>query len=140
MGLSKIKNATEFGRFGAAAAILMGLAVPAGAEAVAVKAGKSVTTVPVFSYSSLDCSFLPPANYRITGAPTHGKAILATRRFTMPEDSDVCPGSSGYVLFLTYTPERGFRGDDVVRISYDAVRYLDGPMIPQIKNIQFLVE
>ena len=141
MGFLKFKKAAKFKRFGTAAAILLALAAPAaGREPVSVKAGQSVTIVPFFRYSSVDCSFLPPSNYRITGAPKHGKAVLATRKFTMPKESDVCPGSSGYVLFLTYTPERGFRGADDVRINFEALEYLDGELVPNIRNIRFVVE
>ena len=139
MRFFQIKKTSGTQAFGAAA-VLLALAAPAGAEPATVKAGQSRTFGPLFLYTKQNCEFFPPSHYAVGSAPKHGKVTMATRKLTLPGDAEKCAGSTGYALFMTYTPERGYRGADQFRFNYNSQRYLAGPVIPSAETVHIIVE
>jgi hypothetical protein len=98
------------------AAAALATASPALAESLTIPAGKPSHLGFWHTYNQY-CSYGSKPTFRITKAPEHGTVTASWTAYKMGEDTRNCKGKYVKGMLITYTPHKGYRGEDVLKFT-----------------------
>ena len=90
-----------------------------------IKANKTTVISSMSTFNERNCNQGPVPRVRITKAAAHGKVTIQKRASKATKGK--CKGHVMKYSVVLYTPNRGFRGSDVVNVSYTYQKYLNHP-------------
>lgn len=92
---------------------------------VRVPAGKRILVATMALYDSDTCTFGAVPEGKLVTPPQHGRVeILQERRVI---DGGRCGRIEGWARNVYFTPSRGFRGTDAMRVDFHYNRWSDAP-------------
>ncbi|MCZ8182247.1 MAG: hypothetical protein O9322_04695 [Beijerinckiaceae bacterium] len=107
-----------------AATLFAGSAI-AGSYAVRVPAGKRILVATFALYDTDTCTFGAIPEGKLVTPPQHGRVeILQERRVI---DGGQCGRIEGWARNVYFTPSRGFRGTDTMRVDFQYNKWSDAP-------------
>lgn len=82
----------------------------------------------LFEFSNIDetCQTIGRAKGKVLTEPSHGKVTFEWVSARLGENTRFCKGKYAKVLRISYTPDKGFRGDDTFRIGVSSAKFSDG--------------
>lgn len=92
-------------------------ALPALAETRDVPANRSSVIAFYYTYINSTCAYGSKPRFRVSKQPDHGTISAKWQAYKMGKESRNCAGKPMRGMMIIYTPNKGFRGTDVVKFS-----------------------
>jgi hypothetical protein len=97
-------------------AIATASASPVLAESLTIPANRSSNITFWHTYNA-DCSYGSKPSFKVTKSPEHGTVTARWQARKMDSDTRNCEGKPVKGMLVTYTPNKGYRGTDVVKFN-----------------------
>lgn len=82
----------------------------------------------LFDFSNIDesCQSIGRSKGTVLTEPAHGKVTFEWVSGRLGDGTRFCKGKYAKVLRISYTPDKGFRGEDTFRIGVTSAKFSDG--------------
>ena len=91
-------------------------ALPAAAESLTIPANRPSHITFWYTYTE-DCFFGSKPKFKVTTEPQHGTVSARWQAYQMGKDTRNCKGKPVKGMLVTYTPNKGYHGSDLVKFS-----------------------
>jgi len=105
---------------------LFAATLPATAKthSVTVPANRTSAVLSFHLYIEANCYYPSDVKSDVTRQGEHGTIKVVYKRLKIPDEARTrCAGQTAGALIVTYTPKRGYRGEDSARIVFRYPRY-----------------
>lgn len=99
-----------------AALLALAFSMPANAEDQTLPAGKTSHILYWYTYNDL-CNYGSMPKFKITRQPEHGTVSAKWQATKMGTEARHCEGKYMKGMLVSYTPNKGYRGTDVVKFA-----------------------